>query len=186
MSRFTDGVKSLVSALINRRDPVEQNALTARRLSQVALREIYKTGIANKIVRLKAGYALNNTLQFSSVDDETFYNAKLAKNIKKAARWMIASGRGILVIHHRGDILNDPLGDVDLNSVRFNVFGGDMVTCGVIDLDLQSDNYLKPRFYTVRGTPIHYSRVIDFTYVEPPELDAPLYNYGGNSEFELI
>jgi len=38
----------------------------------------------------------------------------------------------------------------------------------------------------VRGNSIHWSRVVDFTYVEPVEMDLPTYQYGGISEFELI
>jgi len=50
MSKFEDGVKSLISGLMNRRDAISTNAF-------------YRTGIGSKIIRLKAGYALKDTMQ---------------------------------------------------------------------------------------------------------------------------
>jgi len=47
-------------------------------------------------------------------------------------------------------------------------------------------SYFEPTRYSVRGFTIHPSRCVDFRYVEPTELDAPEYFYGGISEFELI
>jgi hypothetical protein len=49
-----------------------------------------------------------------------------------------------------------------------------------------SDRYNKPLFYSVRGVQFHHSRVVDFSYYEPTELELPYYQYGGISEFELI
>jgi len=61
-----------------------------------------------------------------------------------------------------------------------------MVTIGDIDRNLQSERYYKAIIYNVRGTAIHHTRIIDFTYVQPPEYDAPEYYYGGIGEFDLI
>lgn len=183
---FFDGVKSMVSAIINRRNITAQNAIESVRLSDTALREIYRHGIANKIVRLKAGHALKDTLQFDSKEDETFYDRRLAKKVKQAAKWMLAFGRGVIVIHRRGDDLSAPLNVSDAASMMLSVFSGDMVTTGIVDFNLQSLRYYKPQMYTIRGTPIHWTRVVDFTYVEPVETEAAYYRYGGISEFELI
>ena len=183
---FWDGVKSFTSSLINSRTATEQNYVQADRLSDVSMRNIYRTGLGSKIVRIKAGDALKDTLQFESTDDETYYNARLASTVKRTARWCIAFGRGIIVLHHRGDDLSTPLGEVDKDRVMLSVFSGDMVTVNIAELDLQSPRYYKPNMYNVRGKPIHYSRVVDMTYIEPPELDKPYYRYGGISEFDLI
>lgn len=184
--RFFDGVTSMVSSLINARDVSQQNAIQVRRLDQATLREIYRHGIANKIIRIKAGGALKDSLQFDSKDDENYYNKRLAKKVKQTAGWMIAFGRGIIVLHMPGDDLTKPLTGVDANRVLVSVFSGDMVTPGDVDRDLQSIRYYKPLSYNVRGYAIHWTRVVDFTYIEPPELDAPGYHYGGVSEFEII
>jgi hypothetical protein len=186
MSKFTDGLKSFVSSLVNSRDPLAQNYFDSTILTDEDRRQIYRTGIGNKIVRLKAGYALKDTLQFDRADDEKFYKRRLEKHVKAAARWMVAMGRGIIVLHMRGDDLSKPLGRFDSDRGLFSVFSGDMVTQGSVDMDLQSPRYYKPITYNVRGKPIHYSRVIDFTYVQPPDLDAPKYRYGGVSEYDLI
>jgi hypothetical protein len=158
----------------------------AYRLTDVDLRNIYRTGLGNKIVRIKAGDALKDTLQFDSTEDEEFYTARLSRPVKRAARWCIAFGRGIIVIHHKGEDLAAPLGKVDKNKAILSVFSGDMVVPTGADLDLQSERYFNPTAYTVRGYQIHHTRVVDMKYVEPPEIDAPAYRWGGISEFELI
>lgn len=183
---LADGIKSLVSSVINRRDAVTQNYITSAPLDHGTLREIYRNGIASKIVRLKSGRALKDTIKFDSTDDELFYNARLAKHVKNATRWMLAFGRGIIVVHKRGDDLNMPLTAIDPKHVILSTFSGDMVTTGVINMDLQSPGYYTPITYNVRGSTIHYSRVVAFNYVEPPELDKPQFFYGGMSEYQLI
>jgi len=186
MVKFLDGIRSFVSELTNSRAAEASNYVDTVRLSVADMRAIYRTGLGNKIIRIKAGDALKDTLQFESTDDEEFYRARLAAKVKGAARWCLAFGRGIVVIHHRGEDLVTPLGKVDPARVLLSVFSGDMVVASKIDLDLQSPTYYKPLEYTTRGQPIHHTRVVDFTYVRPPELELPAYRYGGISEFELV
>ena len=187
MSAFIDGIKSFTSSLINRRTATAENYVQSDRLSPETLRHIYRSGLGNKIIRIKAGSALDDTLQFESTEDEKFYKARLERHVRDAARWCIAFGRGILVLHNPGDDLTKPLGRIDdPTRVMVSVFSGDMVTAAGAELDLQSPRYYKPLAYNVRGHAIHPSRVVDMTYVKPPELDAPFYQYGGISEFELI
>ena len=187
MSKFYDGLKSFMSSLTNQRRADVTNGIEARKLTDVEMRHIYRTGLGNKIVRLKAGYALRDTLQFDSAEDELFYKTRLAKVVKQAVKWQIAFGRGIIVLHKRGDDLRRQLGTIDdPKRLMFSVFSGDMTTTNTVDRDLQSPRYYLPVQYNVRGETIHHSRVIDFRYVLPPELDAPDYRYGGISEFELI
>lgn len=186
MAGFLDGVRNFVSSLVDSRNPINQNVVFSQALSDGTLRQLYRHGIANKIVRLKAGHALNDTLQFDTEADGQFYEARLSRHVKKAVKWMLAFGRGVIVLHHPGDNLSKPLGTVDPQRLMLNVFSGDMVTVGAVVLDLQDVRYLRPTTYNVRGRLIHWSRVVDFRYVEPPELDAPWYRYGGISEFELI
>jgi hypothetical protein len=186
VGEFADGVANFVEGLVNRRNVLTQNRFETVILTDEERRAIYKSGLGSKIVRLKAGYALNETLTFDSTDDELWYTSRVARHVKKAARWMVGFGRGIVVLHHKGETLAEPLRQVDPATVKFSVFSGDMIVPTGVDLDLQSDRYYRPLVYTVRGVPIHHSRVIDFTYVEPPELDAPYYRYGGIGEFDLI
>ncbi|MBL1319580.1 MAG: DUF1073 domain-containing protein [Mariprofundaceae bacterium] len=186
MSNFTDGLKSLVSGLINRRDAMSTNSFQSQRLDSNTLRQVYRTGIGSKIIRLKSGYALKDTIQFETLGDEDYFNLRLKRKVKEASKWMMAFGRGIIVLHHKGDDLSKPVGTVDPDKVLLNVFSGDMVTIGDIDRDLQSTRYYNPNIYNVRGAIIHHTRIIDFTYVQPPELDAPDFFYGGIGEFDLI
>src|SRR5690606_32640653 len=67
------------------------------------------------------------------------------------------------------------------------VFSGDMVfAAGAAEMDFENPRYMMPHMYQVRGVRFHPSRVVDFTYVRPTEIELPRYNYGGVSEFELI
>lgn len=187
MAKFLDGIKSFTSSLINGRTVSASSYIEGARLSQVDMRNIYRTGLGSKIVRIKAGDALRDSLRFEAVDDEKFYNARLQKYVREAARWCIAFGRGLIVVHRKGDDLSKPrTGSVDPAGCLLNVFSGDMVSPAGVDIDLQSTRYMKPNAYSVRGQTIHPSRVVDFTYVKPPEMEAHMYRYGGISEFELI
>lgn len=184
--RFLDSITSVYNELANRRNATNTNVVTSQHLDYREMREIYKTGLGSKIIRLKVGHALKKTLQFTSKEDEEFYNRRLRKVVKRAARWMAAYGRGIVVIQEPGADLSEPLRDIDPMTVRLRVFSGDMVNPYEVSMSLDDEMYMKPKYYSVRGFSIHHSRVVDFTYVEPDEMDAPRYRYGGISEFELI
>ena len=184
---FLDGLYNVFNQIINRRNPLTQNKFVGQILGYDQQRAIFRTGLGSKIVRIKAGYALKDTLQFEISRDSEVYKNCLEDKIKLAAQYMIAFGRGCVVIHTKGDDLTTALkGPVDPVSVRLSVFSGDMVTVGSVSFDLNSPLYMKPIRYSVRGTQIHHSRVVDFTYVRPTEYDLPKYYYGGISEFELI
>jgi len=187
LRNFTDGLQSLFNELANRRSAPANNVFVSSRLDWAQLNEIYKTGLGNKIVRIKAGQALKSGLSFDRVDDEEVYHTHLAKAVKLASTWMLVFGRGIVVIHEPNADLSQPLTSVpELRSVKLDVFSGDMVSVNDVERDLSRNRYNMPIHYSVRGYPIHYSRVIDFTYVPVIEYDLPTYQYGGVSEFELI
>lgn len=182
-----DGIKDIYNDLTNQRNILNKSRMTHNRVGYEELRAIYKSGLGSKIVRIKAGYALKDTILFESEKQEKFYKKYLEREIKKATRYMIGFGRGILVFYEKGEDLSRPR-TKPFNPANFSVkcFSGDMVTAVSPDLNLMSDRYNKPLFYSVRGVQFHHSRVVDFTYYEPVELDAPYYQYGGISEFELI
>ena len=185
--RIFDSLRSIYNGLANTRNVVYNNQVTHQAITFSELRAIYRTGLGSKIVRLKAGYALKDTLQFESAKDESIYKAKFEKAVKRASRYMIGFGRGIIVLYNRGEDMSSPArGKFDVSKVEFKVFSGDLVTSTDAPIDLMDPRYYKPKYYSVRGVHFHYSRVIDFSYVEPTEFDAPIYQYGGVSEFELI
>lgn len=187
MASWYDSITNLFNSLINRRRGGAGDTMTADFVPPETLRQIYRTGIGSKIIRLKAGYALDDTLQFESEKDRDFYNARLAKDVKRAAKFMLGFGRAIIVLYEQGEELSTPRRQpYNPDTVKIKVFSGDMVTGISPSLDLMNDRYYKPTWYSVRGHQFHHTRVIDFTYVEPPEFDSPQYQYGGISEFELI
>lgn len=184
---FVDGLKNVFNGLANRRSAQSQNVpVDSGRLSDATLRTLYKSGIVNKIIRLKEGPALNDTLQFSQQNDREFYDRRLAAHVKDAVKYMLGFGRGVIVVFMPGDDLAAPLGRIDPESVKVRTFSGDMVSSVGAVLDLQDDRYYKPAAYSVRGQIFHHSRVFDFTYVKPSEFNAPEYRYGGMPEPELI
>lgn len=184
---LTDGLTSLTNKLANRRNAHANNRVTSSRVDWDELRAIYKTGVGSKIIRIKSGMSLNDTLQFESAGDKEFYESRLQQHVKDACKFMLAFGRGLLVVQEPGADMSRPLPAInDWSKVRFQVFSGDMVYVQSVEYNLSSPNYFKPKAYSVRGFTIHPSRVVDMTYFKPVEFDAPEYFFGGISEFELI
>ena len=185
--KFKDGLYDFLSALTNKRNAAARNNFTNRTVDYSELKAIFKSGTANKIFRIKTSGALSGTIFFDSKEQEDIYNSKIAKAVKKACMFQLGFGRGIVVIHERGAILDKPLVDGwNTNNYKLDVFSGDMVTVSNVSQDLSDDRYYEPDFYVVKGARIHWTRVADFTYVEPVQNELPLYRYGGISESELI
>ena len=182
--KFSDGIINLVNKLANWRSAQSTNQVQRNKVSFEQMNAIFKTGIGSKIIRLKTAYALNDTLQFKTEADKEFYNKKLQRAVKKASKYQLAFGRGIIVINTLDD-LSQPLRE-GFKRYKLDVFSGDMITVPSVELDLHNTRYMKPKQYNVNGVTFHHSRVIDFVYQEPTERDLPNYNYGGISEFELI
>lgn len=184
---FQDGITNIVNQLANRRSAVNTNIVTAQRLSDSEARAMFRSGLGAKIISIKSGYALNETLQFSCGKDEELYKRRLQRAVKKASKFMLGFGRGIILLNERGADLSRPaVGKLDPAKIKLDVFSGDMVTAFDVSIDLSSARYQKPSKYMVRGKAFHWTRVIDFTYYMPVELDLPTYQYGGISEFEMI
>jgi len=184
---FSDGITSLTNKLANRRNSHNNNRVTSTRVYYDEMRAIYRTGLGSKIIRVKSGIALNDTLQFESTNDKEYYEVRLQQHVKNACKFMLAFGRGLIVIQEPGADLSQPMPAInDWTRVNYQVFSGDMVYVQSVNYNLDSPNYYKPQYYSVRGFTIHPSRVIDMTYVQPVEFDAPEYYFGGISEFELI
>ena len=187
LKRWTDGLTDFLSSLTNRRNASARNNFVSECLSEKELRAIYKSGTANKIFRIKTGAALSGTMIFASKEDEDTYNTKVSKAVKKACMYQLAFGRGIVVIHEKGAVLDQPLRDGwNKSNYKLDVFSGDEITATQVEQDLQSPRFYKPDYYVVRGYNIHWTRVADFTYIEPILQEAPNYRYGGISESEMI
>lgn len=186
MISFFDGLLNVLSNLSNRRNVVASNSFTHLKLNAATLRAIYKSGVGSKIVKIKAGYSLNDTLQFDDVATEEYYNTKLAHDVLKTVKYMLGFGRGIMVMYQSGDDLSKPYSPDATRLIKHRVFSGDMVTVSEYGTDFEDERYYKPLIYSVRGKAMHWSRVVDFVYHEPVEEEAPTYSFGGISEFEMI
>jgi len=184
---FVDGLMNVFNRVLNKRNQLTQNRFAQHVLPYDQQRALYRMGLGSKIVRIKAGYALKDTIQFENSNDADVYERKLSKKVKLAAQYMLAFGRGLIVIHTRGENLSEPLKKpIDVDDVRLSVFSGDLLTVQAVSVDLHDPRYMMPMIYNVRGFAIHPSRVVDMCYVKPVEYDLPQYYYGGISEFELI
>lgn len=186
MKWFTDGLQNVFNNLINQRNVVDQNRFEHRVLTPNELRDVYLSGMGHKICKVKATYALKDTIQFTSTADKEFYERKLAHEVLDAGKFCVGFGRGIIVIHEKGDDLSKPFKLGDRENLIFRTFSSDIVTVGDVSNDLSNPRYYKPIYYQIRGFRCHWTRVIDMTYVRPPEILAPSYFYGGVSEFALV
>lgn len=185
--KFLDGLTAVVNHLINRRSAQANNVIERTRMTDAEMRAMLVTGLGSKIVRLKTGYALNDTLAFKDEAQKALYQRHLQRSVKRASKFMLAFGRGVIVLNEQGEDMSTPrTRPVDMTRTRFSVFSGDMVHPLDVSIDLSNPRYMRPRYYVINGHDFHHSRVIDFTYVEPAEQDASIYRYGGVSEFELI
>lgn len=185
---FADSVTDVFNRISTKRNTLAASRVRADRISVQDCYECYLTGLGSKIVKTKVGYAMADTLIFEGgKKDEIFYNKFLDRPVKKALRWMAVFGRGIIVIMNSGDNLTRPFDKSKVNEfTQIKVFSGDMVSIVSASRDLTSPRYMKPIMYQVRGHTIHHSRVVDFTYIEPNELELPSYRYGGISEFQFV
>jgi hypothetical protein len=184
---FFDSVKSYLNLLANRRNAVDANYFGGRAVGSQELREIFRSGIGSKIIRLKTDLALNDTLQFESEADEEAYQERIEAAVKQACKFMLGFGRGLVVLVDRSQALHLPRpAKLNPEKVEIRVFSGDMVTVSQAGVDLLAPRYNRPVFYHIRGQIIHYTWCVDFTYYQPAEEDASRYAYGGVSESELI
>ena len=184
---FIDGIVSLYNSLTNERNPASTNTFQANRIADSETRALMLSGIGNRIITLITSTSLNKTIQFDDKNLETFYNQRLAKAVKKASKFQLAFGRGVIVINEKGKDLSKPISDqVNIQNTKFDVFSGDMVYPLDYGTNLTEDRYYEIKAYGIRGYEFHHSRIIDFNFVEPAELDKPQYRFGGVSLFELI
>jgi hypothetical protein len=183
MLNLLDGIKSLTNKLINDRNVIGNNTVVSSRLSPEYIREIMKTGLANRVVSLKADFATKNGFNFNDDLSLKFYDS-ISREIKKVVFSMISYGRGIVVLIEPALPLSEPL--LNVKNARVKTFTGDMVTVTATEFDVSKPDYMKPTTYIVRGYEIHPSRVVDFTYKEVSEYEAQEYHFGGIGEIELI
>jgi hypothetical protein len=183
---MTDGLASISNQLINQRQAACDNVFVSQQITMDELRAIYHTGLGNKIVRLKAGGALTNSIQFESDKSKEFYFESLSSKVFDAVKYMIAFGRGAIVVFAKGDDLSKPFTPKPQDKIKSRVFSGDQISASNPSRDLMDDRYALPATYIIKGQNVHHSRVIDFTYVRPPEVELPVYQYGGIPEYELI
>ncbi|MBL3520294.1 DUF1073 domain-containing protein [Arcobacter lanthieri] len=189
-SSFKDGLKSLTNMLANNRAGSNTNRLYSLAISNDELNSIYKLGIGRKIVNIKSsniykeGFSAEGDI---GVETLKFIDKKLLRELKKATEYMMAFGRGVVVIIDKNSNPIEPLKSVNLQTVRFKAFSGAKVTVQIdSSLNELDEMYNEPFYYRIGTQVMHHSRIIDLQYFHPIEDDKPLYNYGGISEYELI
>lgn len=182
---INDGLATLSKYWISKN---ATNNTPDRRLHDNELIEWFETGIMSKIIRIKTEGALSNNLVFDDDKDKIKFDEILSDNIKQAVKYMLGFGRGILVLYYNGDNLSEPFKKREGGELKSKVFSGNIARgiVGDITRDFMNERFLKPEKYQIYQTIVHYSRVIDFTYQRPVEVNLPLYNHGGISETELV
>lgn len=187
---YQDGLKSLTNQLANNRNAAASNTVRSDNISNQELNEIYKTGLGGKIVRIKSSHVFKEGFNSEDKRTEDFVNKKLMPLLEKSVVWMLAFGRGIVLIDDGTELtdLSKPLSTpINTETVKFKSYDSyDITTATNLLNDITEDRYYKPVYYYIDGATVHYTRVIDLTYVEPTRQDKPNYQYGGISEYELI
>ena len=170
--KYLDGLQSLTNQMANTRNPSVTNRVVSSAVDKEELNAIYKTGLGGKIVRIKSSHVFKEGFTSESEKSEEFVNKKMTAALKKATVWMLAFGRGVVLIDNGDKDLMKPLTSVNTETVKFKTFSGYDTTTSVSNTnDITDDRYYKPTYYYIRGATIHYSRIIDLTYIEPVDDD---------------
>lgn len=185
---FSDGLTSLTNSYANNRNAIATNKITSLKLDDAELRAIYKSGMGEKIVDIKASSIFKEGIICANESDKKYIEDKILPEIKQAAKFMIGFGRGIVIVAEPNRSLKEPLSqNVNLQTTRFISVSGLNVNA-LIDSNqsLVDEMFEKPFFYIYKSEFIHHSRVIDLTYKKPLEDERSFYKFGGMSEFEYI
>lgn len=183
----TDSIKSLINGLKNKRKTTSANiAQSESVLDFETCYALWQSAIGRKVVNIKSQYPLNNTIQFESEEQEKFYKRNLEQYIRRAGQYMLAYGRGVVVVVSKDDPLNSPLMKSSKSKKMLRVFSKQVVSVSDVDKDWYSDRFMQPKSYFVNGEEVHHSRVIDFSYIRLPDQKQAEAQYGGVSEFQFI
>jgi phage-related protein (TIGR01555 family) len=194
--KFLDGIHNIYNQAYNRRVASNQNIIIsdARLMPQVA-KDYYKTGVGGKIVRKLTNSVYRNGFIFDNKEHEKIFRKNIFPQLRKATNSMFGYGRGVLVIIENGKHPREPFNGVNLlkdKNVTIRAFDAtitNIINSGKdddVDMNLFSIDFLRPKFYQISNVQVHHSRVIDLTYVAPPDIELQVYEYGGISLFELI
>lgn len=184
---FNDGLVNFANQLANTRSATGTNQLIHQRLPYDQMNDAYKNGLGNKIVNLKTNTAYKEGLIIDGSQEHDYQTKRIIKEAREASKWMLAFGRGVIAIVEESKDTQEPLSALpNLARTTVRAFDGSMVTVTAPNTDVSSPDYMEPEYYVIRGRMFHPSRIIDFKYIQPREYDAPQYQYGGISEYELI
>jgi len=182
-----DSIKSLINNLRNRRESSSTNYFKSDSiLTFETCYALWQSAIGRKIVNIKSQYPLNNTIQFDNEETEIFYKNKLEKHIRRAGQYMVAYGRGVIVVVNKNEPLSQPLMKTSKNRKMLRVFSELDVSVTNVSRDWYSDRFMEPVSYLIKGEEVHHTRVIDFSYYKLPDTKSAEVRYGGASEFQFI
>jgi phage-related protein (TIGR01555 family) len=193
--KFVDGLYNVYNNAYNRRVTARQNILLDNgRLMPMVAKDYYKTGVGGKIVRKLTNSVYKNGFVFDNEEHEKIFYKQIFPQLREATNSMFAYGRGVVVIVENGKNPQEPLNNIDIlqnNNINIRAFDATITNIinsrdDDIDTNLFSIDFLKPKFYQISNVMVHHSRIIDLTYVMPPDIEIQKYQYGGMSLFELI
>lgn len=185
--RIRDSLTNTLSELQNSRNAISNHRQerTGRDLAELSAL-FSSNGLCRRIVDIKAGYALSDSIKFTLVESAQSYNSELASKVLECARYMVAFGRGAIALTRDGENLAEPFDSEGEGKLTATVFAGNEIfTTAENQTHPSLPRYRQPTAYQMGGVHFHYSRVVDFTWVKPSPIDLPIYNYGGMSEFEI-
>lgn len=186
--QFTDGLVNFVNGMANQRNALYTNKIGySPRILNTELANIYKNGMYKRIINIKVENALENAFCFEDKRHNEIYTSYLEKSIFEACDYMVGFGRGVILLCDNDEDLsierNRPYNP---ETVRMTVFDPSVVNVGEVETNIIKQRFNKPLTYWINGYNVHYSRVIDFTYIKPIFNEMSNYDYGGISEAQFI
>lgn len=189
-TNYTDGAANMVNMLANTRNSLYTNTEVAVKMSAGEMRQWYINGLFSKIIRIIVNYSLQDAFTFENEEDEKYYNEVLAPIVAKACSYQLGFGRGaVLIFRRENDVLSNPLpaGSIGKRLAKFRVFSGDEVSAMAQTMSITSPRYDEPYSYTMSSASgVSWTRVVDFTYLEPSHNDLSTYDYGGVSLAQMV
>lgn len=198
--KIADGFKNIIKGLGTSKDPRTQtHYVPGIRITQQVANDLYTYNwLAAKVVDIPIDDATRKwrSILMSDADEKSEIEAllkrfKVKQNLNQAFKWARVFGGAAIIAVIEGEDFEEPM---DVENIRegslknFLVLDRYNIYPVAINMDLMSDNFGQPEYYTVSrdGQNIHHSRVFRILGDTTTIMELEKENYWGNSIFTSI